>query len=129
MESLYTWLVVYILLELYEVQWQKADTLMGMLLRMYQYYQKNLLLFLVMHPTFYFAIWLMMITDASYGAIALLFIKVIDIATKILLIQQVFEKKEISEELSIMMHVPLHPLMPYIGVLIYPPMVYMAFMF
>jgi len=129
MESIYTWIVVYILLELYEVQWQKADTLMGMLLRMYQRYRSNMLLFLVMHPTFYFAIWLMMVTNASFGAIALLFIKVVDIATKIVLIQQVFEKKELSQEMSMMMLAPLHPLMPYIGVFVYPPMVYMAFMF
>ena len=129
MESIYTWIVVYILLELYEVQWQKADTLMGMLLKMYQRYQSNMLIFLIMHPTFYFAIWLMMVTDASFGAIALLFIKVVDIATKIILIQQVFEKKELSQEMSVMLLAPLHPVMPYLGVFVYPPMVYMAFMF
>ncbi len=129
MESLYTLLLVSILLELFEVQWQKADTLMGMLLRMYQRYQKNMLLFLVMHPTFYFAIWLMMVTDASYGAIALLFVKTIDIATKIMLIQQVFEKKEISQEISMMLLAPLKSIMPYLGVFVYPPMVYMAFVF
>jgi len=129
MESLYTLLLVSILLELFEVQWQKADTLMGMLLRMYQRYQKNMLLFLVMHPTFYFAIWLMMVTDASYGAIALLFVKTIDIATKIMLIQQVFEKKELSQEFSIMLLAPLKPIMPYLGVFVYPPIVYMALMF
>ena len=129
MESLYTLLLVSILLELFEVQWQKADTLMGMLLRMYQRYQKNMLLFLVMHPTFYFAIWLMMVTDASYGAIALLFVKTIDIATKIMLIQQVFEKKELSQEISMMLLAPLKPIMPYLGVFVYPPMVYMALVF
>jgi len=129
MESLYTVILVYILLELYEVHWQKADTLMGMLLRMYQRYQSSMLIFLIMHPTFYFAIWLIMVTDASFGAIALLFIKTIDIATKIILIQQIFEKKELSQEMSMMLLAPLHPLLPYLGVFVYPPMVYMAFMF
>ncbi|RLA69779.1 MAG: hypothetical protein DRG24_07940 [Epsilonproteobacteria bacterium] len=102
---------------------------MGMLLRMYQRYQSSMLIFLIMHPTFYFAIWLIMVTDASFGAIALLFIKTIDVATKIILIQQIFEKKELSQEMSMMLLAPLHPLLPYLGVFVYPPMVYMAFMF
>jgi hypothetical protein len=126
METIYLLIIFYIALELFEVQWQKGLNLLAMLSRMYRYYSKNIILFLLMHPTFYFGIGLAMITDFAFSAIALLFIKTVDIATKILLIQQVFEKRELSAEMSAMLITPLHPLMPYLSVVVYTPLVYFA---
>ena len=128
MENIVILLIIYIGLELFEIQWQKADNLIGVLGKLYRYYHKNIILFFLMHPTFYFGIGLAMITDMAFSAIALVFIKTVDMATKILLIQQVFEKKELSAEMSAMLIAPLHPLMPYLSVLIYTPLVYFAFL-
>ncbi|MEN8148131.1 MAG: hypothetical protein ABFR02_11015 [Campylobacterota bacterium] len=127
MENIYLAVAVYIALELFEIQWQKAENLIGILGRLYRYYKRNIILFFIMHPTFYFGIGLAMITDLAFSAVALLAIKTVDMATKILLIQQVFEKKELSAEMSAMMIAPLHPLMPYLSVVIYTPLVYFAF--
>jgi len=44
-----------------------------------------------------------------------------------LLIQQVFEKQELTPEMSEMLVAPLHPLMPYLSVAVYTPLVYFAF--
>lgn len=126
MENIYLILIVYIALELFEVQWQKAPNLIGVLSRLYRYYSTNIILFFLMHPTFYVGIGLAMLTDLAFSAVALVFIKTVDIATKILLLQQVFEKKTLSAEMSAMLIAPLHPLMPYIGVLVYTPLVYFA---
>lgn len=125
-ENLLFLVLLYMLLELSEIQWQRADSMMGMLLRMYRYYRKSILLFFLMHPTYYFAIWLAMTTDYSIAALGLLFIKTLDIATKILLIQQVFEKRRLSQELSLMLLTPLHPLLPYLGLFIYTPLALFA---
>ena len=127
MENIVILLIIYIGLELFEIQWQKADNLIGILGKLYRYYRKNIILFFLMHPTFYFGIGLAMITDLAFSAVALIFIKTVDIATKILLIQQVFEKKELSPEMSAMLLAPLHPFMPYLSVLVYTPLVYFAF--
>ena len=127
MENIYLAVALYIALELFEIQWQKADNLIGILGRLYRYYKRNIILFFIMHPTFYFGIGLAMITDLTFSAVALLAIKTVDMATKILLIQQVFEKKELSAEMSAMMIAPLHPLMPYLSVVIYTPLVYFDF--
>jgi hypothetical protein len=54
-------------------------------------------------------------------------IKTIDLVIKVLLIQQVFEKREMSQEMVMMMQAPLHPLMPYIGLVIYTPLVVFSF--
>ena len=127
MESLYALLIVYIVLELFETQWQKADSLMGMLLRMHTHYQKSIVWFLILHPTFYFTIWLVIVTDFNASAAIMLFIKTVDIATKILLIQQVFEKRKLSQEMSMMLLTPLNRILPYIGLVIYPPLVFFSF--
>ncbi len=120
------YVLLYILLEFYEISWQKADTLIGMLARMYKYYQKNIFLFLIMHPTFYFAIFFSIITNYSLGSLILLFIKGADIATKILLIQEVFVKKEISQELSLMLLTRINALLPYLGLILYPALIVFA---
>ena len=125
-DTLYLLVLFYIALELFELQWQKADSIMGMLLRMHQKYRQNVLIFLLHHPTFIFSVWLIMVSDFTLASTVLLFIKTVDIATKIILIDQVFEKREISQELSLILLTPLHPVVPYIGVLAYTPMVYLS---
>jgi len=126
MENILIILMLYISLELFEVQWQKGDTLMAVLSNLYRYYRKNIFLFFLMHPTFYIGIGLAMVTELSFGAVALVFIKSIDIATKIILIQQIFEKREVTVELSTMLLSPLHPVMMYLSVAVYTPLVYFA---
>ena len=127
MENIYLLLIIYIALELFEIRWQKGSNLITMLSKMYRYYKRNIFLFFLMHPTYYFGIGLVMLTDYALSAVILLVIKTIDITTKILLIQQVFEKKELTPEMSAMLIAPLHPLMPYLSVFVYTPLVYFAF--
>ncbi|MBU1658735.1 hypothetical protein KKG72_06755 [bacterium] len=99
---------------------------MGMLLRMNIYYRKSIFLFLIMQPTFYFSIGFVMLTDYSVSAMILLFIKTVDIATKILLLEQVFVKRELSQELTLVLLAPINGFLPYVGFLIYPPLIAFA---
>ncbi len=122
-ELILNYVLLYVLLEFFEINWQKAPSIMGMLLRMYKYYKKSIFLFLVMHPTFYFAVWFAMLSDYSVASMILLFIKTADIATKILLIQQVFIKKELSQELSLVLLAPINSFLPYLGLVIYPALI------
>ena len=124
--TVFTYIILYIFLEIYEVQWQKAETIMGMLARMYQQYHKSIFLFLIMHPTFYFAVWFIFETNYNPYAVTLLLFKSADIITKILLIKKVFIDKELSEEFTLSLFTPIGPYMPYIGLLLYPFFIYMA---
>lgn len=126
MESIIAITVLYLLLEGFEVGWQKAPTLLGMLVRMHRRFEKSIFYFLLLHPTYYFAIWLILQTELSAAAIILLFVKTVDIATKIVLMQQVFEKKEVSMQLHEMLMMPLGKWMPYLGLVVYPPLVLWA---
>lgn len=126
METPYIIIVLYIFLELFEVQWQKAANMMGMMMRMYRVYHQNILHFFVLHPTFYFAIWLVMSTEYQPAAVIMLLIKTLDLVIKVLFIQQLFERHELPPEMEMMMQAPLHPLLPYIGLALYTPLVFMT---
>jgi len=126
MNDIYTLTLIYIMLELFETQWQKADTMMGMLRRMYERYRSHMILFLLLHPTFYFTIYLAMITDYRAEILVVLLVKTFDIATKIIIMTQVFDKREVSRELSQILHAPLHGVMPYMGMLLYTPLIFMG---
>lgn len=126
LETFYAVVLLYTALELFEIDWQRAESLMGMMLRLYRRYSRNIIIFLLSHPTYYFAIWLALATDYSAAALVMLFIKTVDIAAKILLIQQIFERRELSQEMSMMLLTPLHPLLPFLSLFVYLPMVIFA---
>jgi hypothetical protein len=120
------YILLFVLLELYEISWQKAPSIMGMLIRMHKYYSKNIFLFLVMQPTFYFAIGFAMLSDYSISAMSLLFLKTTDIATKILLMEQVFIKRKLTQDLSLILLAPINSFLPYMGLVIYPILIYLS---
>ncbi len=125
-ELILNYILLFIILEIYEISWQKAPSMMGMLIRMQKYYNKSIFLFLLMHPTFYFSIGFAMLTDYSIASMLLVLIKTADIATKILLIEQVFTKRELSQELSLILLAPINGFLPYIGLTIYPILIALA---
>jgi len=125
-ELILNYILLFIILEIFEISWQKADSIMGMIIRMHKYYSKSIFLFLIMHPTFYFSIGFAMLSEYSLSAMILVFIKTADIATKILLIEQIYVKKELSQELSLILLAPIDKYLPYIGLLVYPPLIFMA---
>lgn len=120
------YVLLFVFLEFYEISWQKAPTIMGMVLRMHKYYSKSIILFLIMQPTFYFAIGFVMLSDYNPYAMILLFLKTVDIATKILLIEQVFTKRELSHDMSLILLAPINGFLPYMGLFIYPVLIILA---
>lgn len=125
-ELLLNYIILFVLLELFEVSWQKAPTLMGMLLRMYRYYSKNIFLFFIMNPTFSFSIGFAMLSDYNIYALILLFLKTVDVASKIVLIEQVFTKRSLSYDMSLILLAPINSFLPYVGLFFYPTLVYLA---
>ncbi|MDD3855617.1 MAG: hypothetical protein WC279_06155 [Sulfurimonas sp.] len=120
------YILIFVFLELYEISWQKAPSIMGMIIRMNRYYSKSILLFLIMQPTFYFAIGFAILCDYDIFAIIFLFLKTADVATKILLIEQIFTKKSLSHELSLILLSPIDSFLPYMGLIIYPILIALA---
>ena len=125
-ELVLNYILLFIILEFYEISWQKAPSIMGMIIRMNNYYSKSIFLFLIMQPTFIFSIGFFILTDYNIYAMILLFIKTVDVVTKILLIEQVFTKRKLSQEMSLILLAPINNFLPYMGLLIYPPLIALA---
>ena len=126
-ETLFVYIILFQILEFYEIRWQKAQTMMGMLARMYQHYHKNIFLFFLMHPTFYLCIFFMIASDYNFYAISIFFVKALDISVKVVLIKQVFIDKTISHDLSLALLAPLPKLLPYVGLVLYPVLIFLSF--
>ncbi len=120
-------MLLFVFLEAYEISWQKAPSIMGMLFRMYKHYKVNVFLFLLRQPTFIFSIGFAMLSEYNIYAMILLFIKTADIATKILLLEKVFNKKELSHEMSMILIAPINSFIPYIGLFLYPILILLSF--
>jgi len=125
-EYVLNYVLLYVLLESYEIWWQRAGTLLGILARMFEYYRKNIWLFLLMQPTFYFSIVFMMLCDYNIYSVIFLSIKAGDVLTKITLLKKVFIDKEVSKELSEVLLVPINQVFIYIGLIIYPILIVLA---
>ena len=125
-ELVLNYILIFIILEFYEISWQKAPSIMGMIIRMNNYYAKSIFLFLIMQPTFIFSVGFFILTDYNIYAMILLFIKTVDVVTKILLIEQVFTKRKLSQEMSLILLAPINSFLPYMGLLIYPPLIALA---
>ena len=118
--------ITYLILELIEINLTLSITLKGILEKHYRYYKKSIILFLLMQPTYVFSLFILLYSDFSSSAIILIVVKTIDIYTKIELIEQIFIKEEIPLHLKTMLDIKLQIFLPFLNILIYPPLVFLA---
>ena len=112
-----------IALEIIEANFQKAPTIGGMIDRLYGYYHKSVFLLFLAHPTLYFILFISISTNIlNIYIILIILIKVFDIFFKIEMIQQKYIKKSIDKELIPILDMPITPLMSYLGILLYVPL-------
>ena len=126
MSEITLYILLYIAFELFEIGWQKADTLYGVLEKIYGYYKKSIFVLLLIHPTFYLLVYLMMASGYDIYLQIALGLKLSDIALKILFIQKVFIKQEIDEEFGMMLGMRMEWYMLYFGVLFYPLLIWLG---
>jgi len=118
--------IIYLLSELFEIYWQKSPTMLDMMDKVYSYYKKSPYLLYMMHPSYIFSIYLFYLTHYSYWVLAILVIKSIDIVLKVLLIHKHFIENDLSLELKTMLSQPFHPALLFMGISLYPYLIYMA---
>jgi hypothetical protein len=115
------------LAELFEAYMQRSETLLGVLEKLYAYYQKSIFLFFLIQPGFYVILFMVLLTGVlNMSMIFLLAIKVFDIFYKIELIKKVFMQGEVSQEIAQMLAWKMPPYFFLIGVAMYPPLLFYA---
>ena len=127
MENILTYVSILVVLELFEAYMQKADTLYGVMEKLNVWYQKSIFLFFLMHPSFYFVLFVAVLTDVlNLYIILILTFKVFDMFYKIELIKSIFVKQKVPADLSAMLEWPIPGWFFLFGVALYPPLLFYA---
>lgn len=113
--------------ELFEAFMQRSQTLLGVLEKLYRYYQKSIFLFFLIQPGFYVILLIVMMTGIlNITMVLLLAIKVFDIFYKIELIKSVFLEGYVPQEIARILTWKMPSWFFLMGVGIYPPLLYVA---
>ena len=127
MENALLFTLILLLAELFEAYLQRSETLLGVLEKLYAYYEKSIFLFFLIQPGFYFILFVVLFTGVlNVSMIFLLAIKVFDIFYKIELIKKVFIQREVSPEMTEMLEWKMPSLFFLLGAGMYPPLLFYA---
>ena len=111
--------LIFVALEFFESTWQKSDTLYGLINNNFSIFNKNIILYFLLHTTFFYTIFLSFyLNNFTFWMSSILVIKFLDISFKLTLMQKLSSGKEINE--LIPMNINMNLVFRYMNVLIYP---------
>jgi len=129
MENIFVFVIILVVLELFEATMQRADTLYGVMEKLYAWYRKSIFAFFLIHPSFYFVLFVVVVTDVlNIYMILILTFKIFDLFYKIELIKTIFIRQNVPADLSAMLEWQIPPWFFLIGVTLYPPLLFYALM-
>ncbi len=127
MENALLFTIILLFAELFEAYIQRAETLLGVLEKLYAYYQKSIFLFFLIQPGFYFILCIVLLTGVlNVTMVFLIAIKIFDIFYKIELIKKVFIEREVSQDIAQMLEWRIPPIYFLMGAGLYPPLLFYA---
>jgi hypothetical protein len=127
MENALLFTIILLFAELFEAYIQRSETLLGVLEKLYAYYQKSIFLFFLIQPGFYFIMFIVVLTGVlNMTMVFLLAIKIFDIFYKIELIKKVFIEREVSQEIAQMLEWKMPSMFFFMGAALYPPLLFYA---
>ncbi|XPV69207.1 MAG: hypothetical protein ACNI25_01225 [Halarcobacter sp.] len=112
-------LLIFIAIELFESNWQKNDTLYGLIHNNFIIYQKNLILYFILHASFFYTLFLaVFLNNFGFWMSSIIIIKFLDMAFKLNMMQKLSNGMDVSEVMPI--NIKMTPLFRYMNVIIYP---------
>lgn len=122
-------LIILILLEIFELYWQKGSNFREYLGNLYSVFSKGVILFILLHPALYFVIF-SQISMQNYSVLAssIIFLKVLDIGFKLKLMDKIHKGKDLGSYKELIDNdYPLSIWIKSVGIIIYPTMFFFAF--
>lgn len=117
--DLFSLLLIFMAVELFESNWQKHDTLYGLIYNNYQIYTKNIFLYFLLHASFFYALAVTVyLNNFDFWMASIVIVKFLDMAVKLNMMQKLTSGLEIHEVMP--MNVKMTPLFRYFNVLLYP---------
>lgn len=119
MDNLIFLFFLFVALELFEANWQKSDSLYGVIYNNFLVYQKSLFTFFILNPTFFYALFLIIYLQLdSFLMYTILIVKFADVAFKISMMKKLSEGKKLEDVMPV--NVKMGFLYRYMNVVIYP---------
>jgi len=89
--------VLFICLELFESRWQESDTFYGVIKNNYILYEKNIFLYFLFNPTFFFSLYLSIkFNNYSFLMSSIVVLKFLDISFKLFLMNKITKDEDIT---------------------------------
>lgn len=110
--------LIFVAIEIFESNWQKSDTLYGLLANNFKIYRTNIFLFFLLNASFIYAIFLVIyLQNNSIWMLSIVGIKFLDIAFKLNIMSKISADVPLEE---IMPNVRMNFLFRYMNAIIYP---------
>ncbi len=128
MQEIIIYVFLLVLFEIYESSWQMGSSMQQIIANIYTQYKKGIFSFFFHHPSFIYSLYIGIKFDLSnFWFLSILFLKFFDIAFKLVIVQKV-EQNRLAEVLPLELHMPIPKWMGFLNVLIYPALLYIAFL-
>ena len=119
MITLLTLLFIFVLLEIFESTWQKSNSFYGVIKNNYQIYNKNIFLYFLFNPTFFFSVYLSMhFNDFGFFMSSIIVLKFLDISFRLFLLNKIDKDEDISY--LVPMNIEYTFTLRYFNVALYP---------
>ncbi|CAI8238211.1 MAG: Uncharacterised protein [Arcobacter lacus] len=110
---------LFVAIEIFESNWQKSDTLHGVILNNYKIYSKSIFLFFILHASFYYTIFVSMyLNNFSFWMSSIFIVKFLDIAFKLSMMKKLSNSMDIKDIMP--MNIKMTMIFRYFNVIIYP---------
>ena len=111
---------LFIALELFESNWQKSDTLYGLLNKNYLVYKKNMFLYFIMNPTFLFSLYLAItLNNFGFWMSSIIVLKFLDISMRLNIMNKIDKNEDITT--LVPMDIDMNIYLRYMNLIIYIP--------
>lgn len=112
-------LIIFMAVELFESNWQRNDTLYGLIYNNFMIYRRNIFLYFILHISFFYALGVAIYLDNfGFWMSSIIVIKFLDMAFKLNMMQKLASGLEIHEVMP--MNMKMTNLFRYFNVIIYP---------
>ena len=107
------------LLEIFESSWQKSESFYSLIKKNYQLYNKNIFIYFLFNPTFFFSIYLSMFFN-NFGFLmsSIIVMKFLDISFKLFLLNKISNDEDITYLIPLDIKYTLF--LRYFNVVLYP---------
>ena len=122
---LYLTLLFFAALEVFESNWQKSDTFAGVVKNNYLIYKKSVFIFILLNPTFFYALYLSIsMNNYSFLMNLIIVLKFVDISFRLHLSRKIDNDEDVSG--LIPEDMKYNFFLRYINVVIYPVTFYFS---